>query len=187
MNRTGFTLYQDILELREDSFVSREVDLVSDDEGKIFSDDTVAWVNVKDRETGNLRAIKLNTEGLQRATVELQHWREQLLSLPASEHIQLRASIFERIIGIYALWFRSKGLELPVSSGDPGKDAGSHRKRHKWDGSKSDFARHVTQQYELNPQEYSSLRHAAHQLFDEFEFSDSKWTKEKCYDMVRKL
>lgn len=55
----------------------------------------------------------------------------------------------------------------------------------KWTKNKSEFARFVNEEYEKNSENYKSLRDAANKLFDEYEFEDNYWTKEKCYDLVR--
>ena len=56
----------------------------------------------------------------------------------------------------------------------------------KWLKTKSEFANFVNEEYIENLNEYSSLQKATHILFNKHEFEDKKWTKEKCYDLVRK-
>lgn len=58
--------------------------------------------------------------------------------------------------------------------------------KEKWAGTKSEFAEKVKEEYENNPKKYKSKSDASNKMFEKYEFADKKWTKEKCYDMVRK-
>ena len=55
-----------------------------------------------------------------------------------------------------------------------------------WNGTKTEFARFVQEIYEKNRGNYKSLKKASEVIFNEYIFEDKKWTKEKCYDLVRK-
>jgi len=55
-----------------------------------------------------------------------------------------------------------------------------------WTGSKSEFARFVCDEYDRNKSHFKSLRDASNSLFKQYIFQDKAWTKEKCYDLVRK-
>ena len=54
-----------------------------------------------------------------------------------------------------------------------------------WKMTKSEFARFIQETYNANKKDYKSLRDANNKLFEEYEFEDKNWTKEKCYDLVR--
>lgn len=64
-------------------------------------------------------------------------------------------------------------------------DRVDQKDKKKWTMTKSEFARFIQETYEKNKKEYKSLRDANNKLFEEYEFEDKKWTKEKCYDLVR--
>lgn len=55
-----------------------------------------------------------------------------------------------------------------------------------WEGTKSEFAVFVNEEYATNPKKYKSKRDVSNKLFEKYEFSDKNWTKAKCYDIVRK-
>lgn len=59
-------------------------------------------------------------------------------------------------------------------------------KKKKWNKNKSEFARLINEVYDKNKNNYKSLRDANNKLFDEYEFEDKNWTKEKCYELVKK-
>lgn len=59
------------------------------------------------------------------------------------------------------------------------------RQKKKWNKNKSEFARFVNETYDKERNKYKSLRDANNKLFEEYEFEDKNWTKEKCYDLVR--
>ncbi len=63
---------------------------------------------------------------------------------------------------------------------------GSKVTKKRWKRKKGEFARFVANEYYENQDQYSSIRDAVFKLFDQYEFDDASWTKEKCYDLVRK-
>ena len=55
-----------------------------------------------------------------------------------------------------------------------------------WRGTKSEFARFINEEHQKYPSRYRSKRDAAYKIFDQFDFPKLRWTKESCYDLVRK-
>ncbi len=84
----------------------------------------------------------------------------------------------QKVLQTYLIVEKKLGLE------DEGKSEKKTPKK-KWKKNKSEFARFVNEEYERNNEDYKSLRDASNKLFDEYEFEDKNWTKEKCYDLVR--
>jgi hypothetical protein len=76
------------------------------------------------------------------------------------------------------LIFKTRVDEL-MGEGQDGK------RKKEWTGTKSEFARFVNETYEKDKTGFKSRRKAAHELFEEYDFSDKSWTKERCYDLVR--
>jgi hypothetical protein len=66
------------------------------------------------------------------------------------------------------------------------KDTKKRRRLLKWEKSKSEFAIFIRDEYNKNQDKYKSLREATDKLFNNYEFDDSNWTPEKCYNLVRK-
>ncbi|MHB8580969.1 MAG: hypothetical protein ACYDA4_14090 [Ignavibacteriaceae bacterium] len=58
--------------------------------------------------------------------------------------------------------------------------------RKVWRGTKGEFAVFVNEQYLDNQDRYGSLREAANYLFEKYRFKWGGWTKEMCYDYVKK-
>ena len=56
-----------------------------------------------------------------------------------------------------------------------------------WKGTKGEFAVFVNDQYLDNQDRYGSLREAANYLFGKYRFKWGGWTKEMCYDYVKKM
>ncbi len=56
-----------------------------------------------------------------------------------------------------------------------------------WRGTKGEFAIFVNEEYLDNQDRYSSLREAANYLFEKYRFKWGGWTKEMCYDYVKKM
>lgn len=56
-----------------------------------------------------------------------------------------------------------------------------------WKGTKGEFAIFVNEQYLDNKDKYSSLREATNYLFEKYRFKWGGWTKEMCYDYVRRM
>lgn len=59
--------------------------------------------------------------------------------------------------------------------------------RMNWDGTKSEFARMIVNEYQKNTTKYRSLKKACEVLFEKYSFDDKKFTANKCYDLVRKV
>lgn len=59
-------------------------------------------------------------------------------------------------------------------------------KQHKWNGSKSDFARFVRTTYDENSNNFSSRADAVRKLYAEYEF-DFKWSEKQCEDLLKKV
>lgn len=59
--------------------------------------------------------------------------------------------------------------------------------RVNWDGTKSEFARMIVEEYQKNTSKYRSMKQANDMIFAQYSFDDKKFTKEKCYDLVRKV
>ena len=59
--------------------------------------------------------------------------------------------------------------------------------RKVWKGTKGEFAIFVNEQYLGNQDKYSSLREATNYLFEKYRFKWGGWTKEMCYDYVKKM
>ena len=55
-----------------------------------------------------------------------------------------------------------------------------------WRGTKGEFAVFVNDQYLDNQDRYGSLREATNYLFEKYRFKWGGWTKEMCYDYVRR-
>lgn len=55
-----------------------------------------------------------------------------------------------------------------------------------WNGTKGEFASYVNDYYLDNQSKYNSLRDASNYLFEKYRFKWSDWTKEMCYDYVKK-
>lgn len=55
-----------------------------------------------------------------------------------------------------------------------------------WTGTKGEFAEFVCNEYSANQKKYNSLRDASNELFDKHRFKWNDWTKEQCYDYVKK-
>ncbi|MHB8336120.1 MAG: hypothetical protein ACYDEE_01735 [Ignavibacteriaceae bacterium] len=58
--------------------------------------------------------------------------------------------------------------------------------RKVWRGTKGEFAVFVNEEYLDNQDRYGSLREAANYLFEKYRFKWGGWTKEMCYDLVRR-
>ena len=58
--------------------------------------------------------------------------------------------------------------------------------RKVWRGTKGEFAVFVNEEYLDNQDRYGSLREAANYLFEKYRFKWGDWTKEMCYDYVRR-
>ncbi|MHB1687818.1 MAG: hypothetical protein ACYCVH_10640 [Ignavibacteriaceae bacterium] len=58
--------------------------------------------------------------------------------------------------------------------------------RKVWRGTKGEFAVFVNEQYLDNQDRFSSLREATNYLFEKYRFKWGGWTKEMCYDYVKK-
>ena len=54
-----------------------------------------------------------------------------------------------------------------------------------WEGSKSDFAEFVVNEYYKDTKKFGSVRNAAYRTFNKYKF-DFEWNTERCYGMVRK-
>jgi hypothetical protein len=82
------------------------------------------------------------------------------------------------VISRFHKWYDEYKLEPPGNDHHPPA-------RTPWTGTKSEFARFVNEEYMGHRGGYKSLRNAAESLFDEYSFP-FKWTKEKCYGLVRR-
>ncbi|GEM_PF-4589000 len=105
-------------------------------------------------------------------------------STGVSKAIDERLKALEELETALTRWFINNGFKL-LSGGKKGVRGRGNRK--KWKGTKSEFALFVGQQYEKNNAAYSSLRAASYELFSQHVFEDKNWTKEKCYDLVRRM
>lgn len=61
-------------------------------------------------------------------------------------------------------------------------------KRKEWNGTKSEFAEFVNKEYLDHKGKYPSLSAASEQLYNQYKFPYyPDWTKQNCYDLVRKV
>jgi len=69
-------------------------------------------------------------------------------------------------------------------------DNGNDELKKDWKGTKGEFATFVNDVYledqKTKQKEYLSLRDASNKLYDEHNFRWKDWTKEQCYDIVKK-
>lgn len=59
--------------------------------------------------------------------------------------------------------------------------------RKPWTGTKSEFCQHIRDEYSGHQKLYRNERDAAFKLFPAYQFSDRKWTRTRCYDLLKHL
>lgn len=68
-----------------------------------------------------------------------------------------------------------------------GSELSDQENKLHWNGTKSEFARMILEEYQKNTSKYRSMKQASEIIFAQYDFDDKKFTKEKCYDLVRKV
>jgi hypothetical protein len=125
---------------------------------------------------------KHNDKEFKRANDKLKELKQKQLKFPASEDINKLIKYHENVLGHFFIWYNAHNIKEPKISSEV-----IDKNKKQWAGTKSEFARLISKEYQNHQKYYSSERDATFKIFDKYEFNDKNWTKEKCYGLVRKV